>query len=138
MNTKFTALIEEAQKYKPSLNFKLEYSSRFYWVLIIADKGDKIVYAGDGADLDNLMEEASFRLRKWVGLGEENKSLQELILELKESARREHYYCEDSWYSCPKSEKGCGNDYEDKECNCGADKHNQQVEALYQAITEKL
>ena len=31
-----------------------------------------------------------------------------------------HYYCEDSWYSCPKAEDGCANEGAGKECNCGA------------------
>ena len=42
-------------------------------------------------------------------------------------ARRGHYYCEDSWYSCPKAEGGCAKDGEGDECNCGADEHNTKV-----------
>jgi len=40
-------------------------------------------------------------------------------------AKRSHYYCEDEWYSCPKAEDGCAN-----ECDCGADEHNAEVDAL--------
>ena len=39
---------------------------------------------------------------------------------------REHYYCEDSWYSCPKATDGCSQD-NDGECTCGADDHNAEV-----------
>lgn len=38
-----------------------------------------------------------------------------------------HRQCEDSWYSCPKSEEGCANEFEGEECNCGAD---ELIEAL--------
>jgi hypothetical protein len=57
-----------------------------------------------------------------------------------ENNRRTHYYCEDNWYSCPKHEDGCANDYEGDECNCGADKANAEIDvaitALRQAIEE--
>ena len=29
-----------------------------------------------------------------------------------------HYWCEDTWYSCPESAEGCAND-DETECNCG-------------------
>lgn len=45
-------------------------------------------------------------------------------------AKRSHYYCEDSWYSCPKAEDGCANDSRGSECDCGADEHNAEVDAL--------
>lgn len=46
-------------------------------------------------------------------------------------ARRGHYYCDDSWYSCPLAEDGCADDQFPKdECNCGADAHNAKVAAL--------
>jgi len=31
-----------------------------------------------------------------------------------------HYYCEDSWYSCPQAEDGCADDRRGPECDCGA------------------
>jgi len=58
-----------------------------------------------------------------------------LISELHQLALQTHYSCEDSWYSCPKSENGCYNDaYPDDECNCGADEHNKKVNELYEKI----
>ena len=45
-------------------------------------------------------------------------------------AKREHYYCEDSFYSCPKAPEGCANDAEGDDCVCGAEKHNAAVDAL--------
>ena len=45
-------------------------------------------------------------------------------------AKRSHTYCEDGWYSCPKAEDGCFDDRRGPECDCGADKHNAEVDAL--------
>ena len=41
-----------------------------------------------------------------------------------------HYYCEDSWYSCPKADGGCADDAQGDECNCGADRRDSQIDAL--------
>lgn len=35
-----------------------------------------------------------------------------------------HSECEDSWYSCPKSEGGCANANQSSECLCGAEDEN--------------
>ncbi len=53
---------------------------------------------------------------------------------LKILALRNHYSCEDSWYSCPKDVDGCANDNAGTECNCGADSHNLEVEEVYQIL----
>ncbi len=56
-----------------------------------------------------------------------------IILEL-EKLKIEHYYCEDSWYSCPKAIGlyGSGSSDESKgdECNCDANKHNENVDKI--------
>lgn len=49
---------------------------------------------------------------------------------LAELAKRNHTYCEDGWYSCPKAEDGCYNEGRGTECDCGADEHNAEVDAL--------
>ena len=49
---------------------------------------------------------------------------------LAELAKRSHTYCEDGWYSCPKAEDGCFDDSRGPECDCGADEHNAEVDAL--------
>ena len=52
-------------------------------------------------------------------------------------AKREHTYCEDSWYSCPLSKEGCANDLIDRmSCNCGAEKHNETVNKVYFSLLE--
>ncbi len=61
-----------------------------------------------------------------------------LALEALENNRRKHYYCEDTWYSCPKHEDGCANDAEGDKCNCGADKTNQQIDKAITAIKQAL
>lgn len=44
--------------------------------------------------------------------------------------RRDHRWCEDCFYSCPKAEDGCCDDRQGDECNCGADAHNAIVDRL--------
>jgi hypothetical protein len=60
----------------------------------------------------------------------------DLALEALENNRRTHYYCEDIWYSCPKHEDGCANEAEGDECNCGADKANQEIDKAITAIKQ--
>ena len=57
-----------------------------------------------------------------------------LCIELAKLARRDHYRCEDHWYSCPKSPDGCANDLAGDECNCGADSHNDKIDELLSLI----
>ena len=61
-----------------------------------------------------------------------------LALEALENNRRTHYYCEDTWYSCPKHEEGCANESEGDECNCGADKANVEIDGAITALREAL
>jgi len=61
-----------------------------------------------------------------------------LALEALKNNRRTHYYCEDTWYSCPKHEDGCANDSEGDECNCGADKANAGIDQAITAIKAAL
>jgi hypothetical protein len=64
---------------------------------------------------------------------EKNNIIYSLLLEVKaflEKSRKKHRYCEDSWYSCPKSENGCSNDEEGNECNCGAEQYNEELDII--------
>jgi hypothetical protein len=54
-----------------------------------------------------------------------------------EGLRRGHYYCEDSWYSCPKADGGCANESEGEDCNCGADKINAIIDSLLSMANHK-
>ena len=58
-----------------------------------------------------------------------------LVLRLAELARRKHYYCEDTWYSCPKHPDGCANDGAGRNCTCGADQINAEVDAILAELT---
>ena len=49
-------------------------------------------------------------------------------------AKRGHTYCEDGWYSCPKDKDGCLNHSRGPECDCGADAHNAEVDALMEIL----
>lgn len=63
--------------------------------------------------------------------------MNELIEQLGTLARRYHYYCEDTWYSCPLAPEGCANDdFPKNKCNCGADEHNAKVDALLAKLRE--
>ena len=66
----------------------------------------------------------------------ERQAKEELLEALKKS-KRSHYYCEDCWYSCPKSEDGCCDDRQGDECNCGADRWNNYIDELISKHTEK-
>lgn len=67
-------------------------------------------------------------------------SLDEQVDELVKLATRRHYWCDDSYYSCPATEEGCSNPaYEDiKECQCGADEHNAKVASLAAEIKARI
>jgi len=60
------------------------------------------------------------------------------IERLIELACRYHYNVdEDNWYSCPQSPGGCADEDAGTECNCGADKHNSEVDKLAKFVKEK-
>ena len=53
-------------------------------------------------------------------------------------AHKFHYHVdEDNWFSCPKAPDGCDNEDAGTECNCGADKHNAEVDKLAKFVREK-
>lgn len=58
--------------------------------------------------------------------------------ELKKLALRGHYSCEDDcFYSCPLDEEYCGTS-DVKECKCGADEHNAEVERIFKELKKYL
>ena len=63
------------------------------------------------------------------------KKFASIITRLK-GLRRSHYYCDDSWYSCPKHPEGCANDAQGDECNCGADAHNVVLDSVIANLRE--
>lgn len=67
-------------------------------------------------------------------------SLDEQVEELVELAVRRHYWCDDSYYSCPANSEGCSNPAHDdtKECHCGADEHNAKVANLAAEIKARI
>ena len=63
----------------------------------------------------------------------------ELLEKFRDLAIREHRYCEDTWYSCPKEEyEGCADPDQGDKCNCGADRINGQIEELYAELSKRL
>jgi hypothetical protein len=51
-------------------------------------------------------------------------------VEFLQRMKRNHYSCEDSWYSCPKAEDGCSNEAAGTDCDCGADKFNSEIDSV--------
>jgi hypothetical protein len=47
---------------------------------------------------------------RFVRMNKNKTRLIFLVEHLAGLAKRDHTYCEDSWYSCPKAEGGCAND----------------------------
>ena len=82
-------------------------------------------------------EQIAYQREPW-GSGEHESAILASLERLKaidavkmpELEYMQHRQCEDSWYSCPKSEDGCANDGEGDECNCGADDYNKQLDTL--------
>ena len=52
------------------------------------------------------------------------------IIEELLSLKIRHHGCEDTWYSCPKHPDGYANKGRGTECDCGADEHNDKVDAV--------
>jgi hypothetical protein len=49
------------------------------------------------------------------------------------SLKVKHYYCEDSWYSCPLAEDGSSRP-NDGICDCGAEEHNAKVDSIIHCL----
>jgi len=56
------------------------------------------------------------------------------IKELGELAKKGHYYCEDSYYSCPLSTVDDNEIEPDAVCDCGMEQHNKKVSELMSKI----
>jgi len=75
--------------------------------------------------------------KSMMRLSEENRLLKEGGEKLAKLVKpRAHYYCEDSWYSCPRAEEGCADSSQGDECNCGADDYNKEIEEVLQQHEE--
>lgn len=54
-----------------------------------------------------------------------------------EKSRKEHYYCEDNWYSCPmEPNEGCSDGRKEHKCDCGADKYNAELDIILKKLSE--
>jgi len=59
------------------------------------------------------------------------------VLRFMESSFRKHYSCEDPWYSCPAHPgDGVYADRTGKECDCGADKYNKELQLNINKLKE--
>lgn len=56
------------------------------------------------------------------------------IVAFLESRRQGHYFCEDSWYTCPKHPEGSCNEHKPVVCDCGADKWNEEIDAFIKRL----
>jgi len=60
----------------------------------------------------------------------------ERLLTILQKLKTKHYECEDCWYSCPKSEEGCCNEYAEDICTCGADRQNALVDEATSIVAQ--
>ena len=56
------------------------------------------------------------------------------ILKEIEGLKINHYYCEDSWYSCPLAQGGCCNDSKLYECDCEALAQHRKVDEILEEL----
>ena len=81
-------------------------------------------------ELNNNYLDAEDGNRYMDALEAENKILRELVEEL----RPKHYWCDDSFYSCPCAPDFYDNVDPDAKCNCKADAVNAKVDAALDGI----
>ena len=60
------------------------------------------------------------------------------LKKLRDLALRQHFACEDDWYSYPLSPEGTANSELAEVCNCSADKHNKKVEETYKELAYEM
>lgn len=48
-----------------------------------------------------------------------------------------HYYCEDSWYSCPLATEGCSDESQGKKCNCGLEGRIKRLSLAIKQLIEE-
>ena len=69
------------------------------------------------------------------------KKLLKDILVFLEGSRREHYYCEDCYYTCPlhpeELEYSSWHD-DNKKCNCGANEYNAKLDKIILSVKKHL
>ena len=58
----------------------------------------------------------------------------DLIKELEGLKEDQHYYCEDTWYSCPEHPEGCANEAAGDECDCGLHVRNARIDKIISYI----
>jgi hypothetical protein len=95
-------------------------------------------YSSERGELIKLTSELS-PLERYLLLrlsSEYWKSVQ--VVTFLDSIHRKHYESPDDWYSCPKSKEGCADPEQGKECNCGADFFNQNLEGMRVFITDNV
>jgi hypothetical protein len=57
------------------------------------------------------------------------------VLTYLKTTKREHYYCDDTYYNCPKHpEEAKYPNYENAKCNCGTDEYNKKLEEMIELV----
>jgi hypothetical protein len=92
------------------------------------NKNDPHFGAGQGTPTD-----LPFRLATLTRFQSEQISLAiEQLIAMKEE---KHYECkDDEYYSCPKSDNGCGDDMAGPECDCGLDKRHAKIDQVIRIL----
>ena len=91
-------------------------------IAVMAPDGITRIDFRDFAEADNFC----YFLNEAISIGIERGLEMAAVL----ADKRGHSYCEDSWYSCPKSSDGCSNEGGGKECTCGNEHFASSIRAL--------
>jgi hypothetical protein len=98
---------------------------RYQFVLGKTDDGIDAHLAGQPSDKGVFVKFTDHEADKESAIASLTQQVEALRNAL-ESLRQPHYLSEDSWYSCPLSAEGCGDDRQ-TECTCGAESINKII-----------
>lgn len=77
-------------------------------------------------EYEENLDQAYKLIDYWKLEAEQYKAEREELIAFLKTRYQSHYYCDDSWYSCPEHPDGCANDMITG-CNCGAEKNNEEI-----------
>jgi len=61
-----------------------------------------------------------------------------LAIQTLEKCKRQHYYCEDTWYCCPMHPEYSGMLEQGSVCECGADEINTKINETLDVIHKQI
>jgi hypothetical protein len=77
---------------------------------------------------------AAIALNYQIRVNMENKKSE--IISTLNGLKQTHLILDDCWYSCPKSGECCKDDYDENECDCGADNTNKKIDRIIELFKD--